>query len=540
MTLAPRFLVTLWASLCARKYSRQMKELGNGAAAQQAALRQLLTRLAGTELGRRRHLHARMDYDEFRHTQPLVEHAHLAPLIKRVVAGEANILWPGGCRLFVETAGTVAGQPRLLPVTSEMLAHYRAGLEAAVFLYAARIRHTRAFRGRFLHAGRSVALHELDGARGASAGNLAALLHLSLSDWTRANLYAPANAIARLPDGPAKAETIASSQRADEVTLLGGLPDTARLVAEAALARAGGHQVRSANLQALWPNLECFLHTGAPLGLRTDELRTLLGPGVNFQEAYVAAEGWFAVQDAEPELGLRVLADSGIFYEFLPLRDYQPDLPSHLGHACVPLEQVKPGVDYVTVVTTPAGLIRYVPGDVVRFMSTAPPRLQFVGRAQLELTTFGERVTERELTATLLGICARHNWTAVNFHVAPLVRQPGPRPRGVHEWWIELRPGTVKTPTGPYLAGMLDAELASQNREYGARRQVHSLEAPEVRLVMPGVFDQWTRENATRPGAVRMSCCRSDRLIADQLAALTRFYSETKPPQASGRPAGGF
>jgi hypothetical protein len=317
--------------------------------------------------------------------------------------------------------------------------------------------------------------------------------------------------------------------RSQDVTLLGGTPAAVRLLADAVRARGSRGKIRLTSLQALWPNLECFLHTGAPLGLLADELRALLGPQVNSHEVYAAAEGWFAVQDGDPALGLRLLADAGIFFEFLPMREFRDDLPSYLGRRCVPLAEVSTGVDYALVVTTPAGLVRYAVGDVVRFLSVDPPRLQFVGRTRMHLSTFGEQVSERELTETLLGVCARHEWVAVNFHVAPFFTRPLPAPRGGHEWWIELRSGTVKTPTGPLLATALDAALAARNPDYAARRNMGGLEPPVVRLVMPGIFGQWAQTHQPESGASRMACCRPDRLIADQLAALTRFHNAPAP-----------
>jgi hypothetical protein len=112
----------------------------------------------------------------------------------------------------------------------------------------------------------------------------------------------------------------------------------------------------------------------------------------------------------------------------------------------------------------------------------------------------------------------------VNFHVAPYYLRAGPNPHGGHEWWIELRPGTVKTPTGPILAVALEEALARRNLVYGQLRQSLRIEPPIVRLVMPGVFEQWASKHREQSGG-GLPCCRPDRLIADQLTALTRFHA---------------
>jgi hypothetical protein len=97
------------------------------------------------------------------------------------------------------------------------------------------------------------------------------------------------------------------------------------------------------------------------------------------------------------------------------------------------------------------------------------------------------------------------------------------RTRGRHEWWIELKPGTLTTPTGPVMAGELDAELCKLNKAYAEKRDLGLLEAPFVRLVMPGVFEHWMRFSGQWGGQHKMPRCRSDRVIAEELGSSLQF-----------------
>lgn len=521
MTLAPRLLVNFIAGLRTSRFAKQLKDTGNGLAAQKAIFHKLLSSLGRSQLGQRQVLHAGMDYDSFRISQPLVEHVHYEPFVAAMVGGETDVLWPGRCQFFVETAGTTTGTPRRLPITSEMLANYQAGLAATVFIHAMNTGHAGVFLGRHLQVGASTKLTEINGAY---CGNFDALTHLALSPWVEANLYSPSAALAQLPESPARTAAIADEMLSRDVTLIGGKPAAVRLLADTVRTRSTRGKARITSLQGLWPNLETYIHIGAPLGLLTHELQTLLGPNVGIREVYAAAEGWFAVQDGKPADGLRLLTDAGIFFEFLPMADYDDTLPATLGRACVPLAQVQVGMDYALVITTPAGLCRYVVGDIVRFVSTEIPRIYFVGRIRLQLASFDEHVSERELNESLLEVCSVHKWVPVNFHVAPYYLRAGPNPQGGHEWWIELRPGTVKTPTGPLLAVALDKALARRNPVCAQLRQALRIEPPVVRLVMPGVFEQWVSKYREQSGG-GLPCCRPDRLIADQLTALTRFHA---------------
>jgi GH3 auxin-responsive promoter len=311
-----------------------------------------------------------------------------------------------------------------------------------------------------------------------------------------------------------------------DLTMLAGIPSWVLILAEALKARGAGG-APAANLRQIWPNLECFVHGGVPVGPFVDELRLALGPGVNFHEVYPASEGFIAAQDAEARAGLRLLADFGIFYEFLPMEVFHELRLADLGAKAVPLEDVKVDTDYALLLSTPAGLCRYVIGDIVRFTSIEPPRLVYVGRTKLQLSAFGEHVIEKELTDALMAICQRNGWTIVNFHVAPRFANPlAEMHRSRHEWWVELKPGTAITPTGPQMGVELDAELQRLNDDYEAKRKGGGLDMPVVRLVMPGLFEHWMRHHDKWGGQNKMPRCRSDREIADQLAQIANFAKD--------------
>ena len=525
MTLAPRFLVNFWAGFCVAKFRHHLKSLGRGMAAQKAAFTQLMAQFAHTEFGREHSLSPDTTYAQFRERVPPRTHDYFAPLVARMVAGEAGVLAPGRCHFFVETAGTTGDRPKLLPVPEPMFAHFRRGLCDALFLHAAKAGHTGVFLGRHLHVGGSTALMKKNDVY---CTGLDGMLALCLSSWAEANLYAPPPAVAYLPEGPEKIAATVAIMLPRDVTLIGGTPAAVQAVALAAREAAGAGKQRPLHLQAVWPNLECFAFAGAPLGLFAESLRAALGPTVNFHEVYAAAEGIFAAQDEVSPAALRLLTDSGLFFEFLPLRRFSEETLAHAGPDCLPLDQVQTGTDYVLLVTSPAGLCRYVPGDIVRFVSVDPPRLHFAGRTRLQLNAFGEHVSERELVDTLVAVCARNGWQAVSFHVAPYShRHAAGQTVHTHEWWLELRTHTVKTPTANVLGPEFDAELGRRNSEYAALRANHSIGVPSVRLVMPGVFERWTQQQRKVGGASKMPRCRSDRLIADQLGALAGFHPAT-------------
>ncbi len=528
MTLAPRFLVNLWTGLKVAYFARRQKALGRGGVAQQAAFAERMAALDGTEFATLHALDADTTYEEFRDKVPPRTYEWFEPFIHRMAAGEEDVLVAGSCAFFVETAGTSGLAPKLLPAPEAMLTHYRDALQSSLYLYAHRAGHAGVFLGRHLQVGASTKLVETGGSCRTS---LDGILARCATPWDQANLRSPPAAVAALPEGAEKITAIAEAMLRSDVTLVAGTPALVCALSLAARGRAGTGKQRMTHLQAVWPNLECCMHTGAPLGLFGDALRASLGPTVKFHELYAAAEGIFAAQDAGTPAALRVLADTGIFFEFLPLAAGHDAALAKAGPQCVTLDAVEPGVEYVPVVTTPAGLVRYVTGDIVRFAGVNPPRLQFIGRTALELNTLGEHVSERDVLDTLVAVCARNGWQATAFHVAPYTQRLGAgQVAQVHEWWLELGTHTMKTPTANVLGPEFDSELSLRNRHYAAKRANGTLGAPLVRLVMPGVFQHWAREQNKTASASKLPRCRPDRLIADQLAALAPFHQATIAP----------
>ncbi len=527
MPILPKNLLVLGARVLAAKTALELRQKKSAVPAQKRTFRALTSRFAKTAFGRAVGLEAGCTYRQFQARVPLQTYEMLSPSIERMKRGEADVLWPGRCSFYALTPGTTPGSAKWIPVTFDLLTHFRRANRTALLYYCARTGSSRVFHGRHLLLGGSTALNLVSESASFTAyeGELSGFTSLNFPSWAVHHLYEPGAEIDQLGNWDEKLAAIVERTRSLDLTLVAGLPQWLLVLAEAL--RSGSRSPtgsRAPSLQAVWPNLECLMHSGLPLGPFQGELRRAFGPTVNFHEIYSATEGVIAAQDASAPEGLRLLADAGIFFEFVPLKDFDENRLGPLGARAVPLEGVAANEDYVLVVTTPGGLCRYLIGDVVRFISTTPPRLIYVGRTRLMLDAFGEQVIEKELTDALLAVCSPHGWSITNFHVAPaFIESHTGNNRGRHEWWIELRPGSVQTPTGPNLADQLDGELRARNPHYELKRRSVLLEAPVVRLVMPGVFEHWMRHHGKWGGSNKMPRCRSDRVIADELMQLARF-----------------
>lgn len=511
----PRRLLARAAWWRSARLARRLSVPGGASAEQETAWRNLVRGLGATVHGRADGIHAAMSYAEFRSAVPVRRYEDLVPWIERAKRGDTDVLWPGRCAHFAVSSGTTAGRTKYLPVNDAMIGHFRqAGLDS-LCLHALRRGGPGVFLGRHLFLGGSTALTPLPEAEPGAAwsGDLSGITALNLPGWAEKHLYEPGREIALMADWPAKLDAIVARTRGLDISLVAGIPGWLLILAERLRAATG-----CANLRSLWPRLECIVHGGVPLGPFADELREAAGPGVDFHEVYPASEAFIAAQDGEAAEGLRLLTGAGIFFEFVPLAEFDEERLQAAGTAAVRCGETRPGVDYVLLLTTPGGLCRYVIGDVVRFISTEPPRLVYAGRTRLQLSAFGEHVIEKEVTDALARAASLFGVAVVNFHVAP-VFPSGTGARGRHEWWIELRAaGGALAPAA--LGAALDAGLQVGNEDYEAKRRGGGMDEPVVRLVPPGTFELWLRARGRWGGQNKMPRCRSDRVIADELARL--------------------
>jgi hypothetical protein len=523
----PRRFVALGARLATARTASHLRRPRIAIRQQSKAFAGLTERLSAAAFWAEDGVERRMSYEQFRSRIPVRTYEELAPAVERMKLGEAGVLWPGRCSNYAVSSGTTAGRTKYIPVTAEMLTHFRQTGLASLLYYTSRVKSAEVFRGRQLFLGGSTRLAPIAGSTAfpALAGDLSGITALHLPAWVEKHLFEPGAEIAQMSDWPAKIEAIVQRTLYKDITLLAGIPSWVLILAEALLAADKRTIRKPVHLQQIWPRFECLIHGGVPIGPYLQDLRKAMGPTVQFHEVYPASEAFIAAQDAEPEAGLRLMTDAGVFFEFLPMAEFDETRLPSLGGGAVPLDGVQTGTDYALLLTTPGGLCRYLIGDTVRFVSAEPPRLAYSGRTRLQLSAFGEHVIEKELTDALVATSARSGGSITSFHVAPLfVDASAGRQRGCHEWWIELRSGSDSANlNAASLAAGLDAELQRRNEDYEAKRRGNGLGQPVVRLAPPGTFEQWMRARGKWGGQSKMPRCRSDREVADALAELTRL-----------------
>jgi hypothetical protein len=301
---------------------------------------------------------------------------------------------------------------------------------------------------------------------------------------------------------------VAELAAGQDLRLLSGFPSWSLIFLDrVARARAAAgrplHEVAEC-----WPNLHVFVHGGVAFAPYRAPLEARLGRQVHGIEVYPASEGFVALQTEA--VGLTLMLDHGIFYEFVPVEDLGHPRPRRHSVAEVQLDRA-----YAVVLTTGAGLWSYQLGDTVRFIARDPLRLVVTGRTRHFVNAFGENVIVEEVEQALVAACRRAHATVVEFTVAP--RFPSSAdPRGGHEWLVEFdRP--PRAGLGVF-ARALDEALLGLNSDYRTKRTADvGMTAPRVQELPAGTFHRWLRERGKLGDQHKVPRVTSDRSVAEEL-----------------------
>lgn len=445
---------------------------------QQDCLKSLIDQAKHTEWGERYQFHSIKTYTEFIERIPLQDYESIKGDVERIMKGENNILWHSPIKWFAKSSGTTSDKSKFIPVSNESLhdCHYKGGKDM-LSIYCNQVNETHIFTGKSFTTGGS---HQvIHGANGGYHGDLSAILIDNLPHWV-SYFRAPEKDIALMGNWEEKIEKMALSTIHENITSISGVPSWTIVLFNKILDITGAKHMKE-----VWPNLELYMH-GAVSFKPYQQQFLQLTPNINYLETYNASEGFFGIQY---ELGVNdflLMLDYGIFYEFIPLKDYYADYQGK----CVPLAEVELGVNYVIVISTNAGLWRYVVGDTVVFTSLHPFRIKISGRTKHFINAFGEEVIIENTDTAIQQACIKNNVLLQDYTVAPIYFNSGTN--GAHEWLIELNQAPENL---AFFTDTLDNALKALNSDYEAKRfNDMVLGSPKITLLPQGTFNNWLKQ----------------------------------------------
>ncbi len=335
-------------------------------------------------------------------------------------------------------------------------------------------------------------------------GDLSAIIVKNLPWWAEIR-RTPSMEIALMSEWEEKIEKMALETMQEDVYILAGVPSWSYVLLQKVLELSGKEHIKE-----VWPNLELFLHGGVNFApYRTSFEKLIPSENMNYVETYNASEGFFGIQDMANSNELLLMLDYGIFYEFIPMSEYE----GVDSKTVVDLSGVKPGENYAIVISTNGGLWRYILGDTIQFTSTLPFRFRITGRTRSYINVFGEEVIVENAERALANTCSKTGAAIQEFTAGPVYLAEGQK--GKHEWIIEfLQPPLDHSE----FERILDTELRGINSDYDAKRQKDLLlENLEVKVAKNGTFDAWLKSKGKLGGQHKIPRLSNDRAILEEI-----------------------
>jgi len=456
-----------------------------------------------TEWGQRYDYQSIEEVKSFRERVPINSYHDLQPFFERMRKGEEDILWPGSIKWFAKSSGTTSSKSKYIPVSNEALddCHYKGGKDLLAVYHEA-FPEAEFLSGKTIGVAGSV---QQDENGEAYTGDLSAILMSNLPIWAHIT-KAPKLAIVVMNEWEEKLEKIVEHTIDEDIRSISGVPSWMLVILRRALEVSG-----KKNVKDLWPNFELVVHGGVSFAPYRKQFEAVCGPDVNFQEVYNASEGFIAMQDDFESDDMLLMLDYGIFYEFLPMDQLRVKKPQAIG-----LEDVELGKTYALVISTNAGLWRYLIGDTIVFTSLNPFRIKINGRTKSFINAVGEELVVENADQAILHACKHTQAIISEYTAAPIYFTEGEK--AAHEWLIEFD-------TEPKDIGVfneyLDNALKMLNSDYEAKRyRGMILKEPIIRSLPKGSFLKWLAANNRLGGQYKVPRLSNDRKIVDEILAL--------------------
>ena len=331
----------------------------------------LMNQAKNTEWGRTYDYKSITQPEEFKSRVPVSDYESIKPFIDRLRKGEQNILWPSEIKWFAKSSGTTSEKSKFIPVSEESLeeCHYKGGKDL-LSIYCNNHPETLLFDGKSIAMGGSHQVMEVSNDWSYNVGDLSAIIIQNLPFWAEFR-RTPNLSIALMNEWESKIERMAAETINHNVTSASGVPSWTLLLFKRVLEITG-----KPDILQVWPKFELFMHGGVNFIPYQEQFKKLLpSRKVTYLETYNASEGFFGIQDRDHADDMLLMLDYGIYYEFLPV--------DQLGSAeavTKSLDQVETDVNYAMIISTNAGLWRYMIGDTVTFTTMNPYRIKITGR----------------------------------------------------------------------------------------------------------------------------------------------------------------
>jgi len=410
-----------------------------------------------------------------------------------------------GIEYYAQSSGTTSGKKKLVPTPETFVRanHLRGSWYALNTLYN-HVPSMNVFNAKNLLVGG--AIYERD--KDYLIGDVSGIMLNRIPQFFRP-YYIPKISEAIMPDWQAKLEiTIKKATASRDVSLLAGVPTWVITVLSGVQ-----KNIQPKNLAEHWPTLKAYLHGGVSMEPYIEQLRALIDlPDFKFIEIYNATEGFLALQDNPDEEGMLLMTKSGVYFEFIRYDNYDSEGSNEI----LGFTDLELGERYILLISTLTGLLRYVIGDIIEFVSLSPYKIKVVGRVSEYVNAFGEDLMLWQAQQALMTTTENHKVGLAHYSIAP--KYISIDEKGWHDWAIEF----INAPMDiDKFASDLDLQLQELNNNYRQKRfNSIAMNGLKVHALKSGTFNRYLESIGKQGGQSKIQKLRNDRSILDELLKL--------------------
>lgn len=439
-------------------------------------------------------------WNDFNQKVPISTYEDLKPFFERARGGEYNVLWPTEIRRFSKSSGTTSSKSKFIPVSEECLneCHYKAGKDMLA-IYCNNYQSNNIFSGMNLALGGSKHENELNS--DIFCGDVSAIIIDNLPFW--AELYrVPKKEIALMPEWEEKLNRMVESVVDSNIVSLSGVPSWMMVLLKKVVEKTGK------TIEELWPNLEVYFHGGVNFAPYRSQFETILPAKTRYMETYNASEGFFGLQDDPKKDSMLLLLDYGVYYEFLPIDQLEASNPK-----VVNLADVEIGKNYAILISTNAGLWRYLIGDTICFTEKSPYRFKITGRTKNFINACGEELIVDNAIQAFSKVCPITNTMISEYTAAPLFNKG--KNETTHQWIMEFEKEPEDFAT---FCDLFDKALQETNSDYEAKRyKDFVLKKPQIIKAPQGTFYKWLKSKGKLGGQHKVPRLSNNREFIDEI-----------------------
>ena len=543
----PAFANSMWLAGCLPALARFHRATKRVCRTQESILRGILVSNASTEFGRRHGFSSIGSSRDYQQRVPLCDYDACSSAVKRIAAGEPNVLTSDPVRLFEPTSGSSSPE-KWIPYNQTLESEFQAGIRAWIadlFLHDPRLLSGEAYWSvspvttpdrktlagipigfeedvSYLGGGQKRMVNSVMAVPGAVRGiaDMETFRYVTLLFLVRSrtlkliSVWNPAFLTLLVAPLQQRGEALARDLEQGTITTGAAIPQILRSTSHVDLARA--RELRAAlraGAQAaiheqLWPTLRLLsCWTDANSAAPAQHLASLFPQARMQGKGLIATEGFlsFPLQGVEGS----ALAICSHFLEFLPADAAgcsEPDRPQ-LAH------QLEKGQRYTAVLTTGGGLYRYQLHDLIEVTGRIHdcPLIRFLGRQNYVADWFGEKLNEAHVAGILRDVFGT---LALSPAFAMLACEPDPPAPGYVLYIESSAPeDTLYRAAASIETGLLD------NFHYNYARRLGQL-APVRLFRARGAAESFLdakRQGGQRPGTIKP-------LALDQRGGWSRIF----------------